>query len=151
MTDYFGDGTKSRINICDIDGTIATHPQRGHHDYAKVGTDLPVTKIIELVEYLDIILPISETVFVTGRPEKCREDTEAWLKEHVPTFLNTDTPLLMRKDGDYRGDDIVKREIYEDYIEPYCEVMYVIDDRNRVVKMWRELGLTVLQVADGEF
>ena len=30
-------------------------------------------------------------------------------------------------------------------------VKFVLDDRNRVVEMWRSLGLTCLQVADGDF
>ena len=29
--------------------------------------------------------------------------------------------------------------------------MRVLDDRNQVVKMWRENGLTCLQVAEGDF
>ena len=63
-----------------------------------------------------------------------------------------DYPLLMRKDGDNRPDQIVKRELYERHVVGLYEVEGVLDDRAKVVRMWRdELGLTCLQVADGNF
>jgi len=57
----------------------------------------------------------------------------------------------MRSQGDTRPDEIVKREIYEEHIKPLYNVDFVLDDRNKVVKMWRSLGLKVLQVAEGNF
>ena len=57
----------------------------------------------------------------------------------------------MRKTGDNRKDAIVKREIYETHIKDKYQVDYVLYDRNQVVEMWRSLGLTCLQVADGDF
>ena len=57
----------------------------------------------------------------------------------------------MRQNSDRRPDDVIKAEIYETCIEPYYNVLYVFDDRDRVVKMWREKGLTCLQVAEGNF
>ena len=36
-------------------------------------------------------------------------------------------------------------------IKDKYQVDYVLDDRNQVVEMWRSLGLTCLQVADGDF
>jgi hypothetical protein len=53
--------------------------------------------------------------------------------------------------GDMRNDSIVKEEIYEEHIKPRFNVRFVLDDRDRVVKMWRENGLKVLQVAEGDF
>ena len=61
-------------------------------------------------------------------------------------------PLLMRKDGDNRPDQIVKRELYERHVQGLYEIEGVLDDRDRVVAMWRnDLGLTCLQVAPGAF
>ena len=31
------------------------------------------------------------------------------------------------------------------------DVFLVVDDRDKVVKMWRSLGLSVFQVAEGDF
>jgi hypothetical protein len=57
----------------------------------------------------------------------------------------------MREAGDKRADDIVKAEIFFRDIAPRWNVKAAIDDRNRVVAMWRSLGLLCLQVAEGDF
>jgi len=57
----------------------------------------------------------------------------------------------MRKTGDSRKDSIVKREIFEEHIKGKYRIQFVLDDRNQVVEMWRQLGLTCLQVAEGDF
>ena len=80
--------------------------------------------------------------FDTYRPQ-----TEAWLKEHKIEYI----ALHMRQADDNRKDSIVKSEIYETFINGYYNVSFVLDDRNQVVEMWREKGLTCLQVAEGDF
>lgn len=131
--------------IVDIDGTIATHAQRGHHDYDAVSGDSPVPNIIDLVSLLSGYF---EVIYVSGRPDKCRQDTIEWIRRHRLPYPQL---FYMRTTGDYRADDIVKRELYDAHIADDFDVKYVLDDRNRVVKMWRDLGLTVLQVAEGDF
>jgi hypothetical protein len=59
--------------------------------------------------------------------------------------------LLMRPNGDNRADDVVKEELFRARIQPRYSVAGVIDDRNRIVKMWRRLGLVCFQVAEGDF
>ena len=56
----------------------------------------------------------------------------------------------MRQDGDFRRDDIVKQEILDKYIDK-DRVLFVLDDRDQVVDMWRRNGLTCFQVAEGDF
>ena len=46
---------------------------------------------------------------------------------------------------------VLKREIWETKIRDRFDVAGVIDDRARVVAMWRSLGLTCLAVAEGNF
>ena len=80
--------------------------------------------------------------------ESARTETEAWLRRHgIAGWVE----LHMRPVGDYRRDDLVKRELYEALIANHYRVELVLDDRTRVVKMWRSLGLTCLQVAEGDF
>ena len=57
----------------------------------------------------------------------------------------------MRTIGDHRSDFIIKQEIYEREFKGKYNVLYVLDDRNQTVNMWRALGLTCLQVAAGDF
>jgi len=67
-----------------------------------------------------------------------------WLYKHsLPIDL-----LIMREGGDQRIDSTVKQEMYFEQIEPYFNVLLVVDDRQQVVDMWRDLGLRVLQVKD---
>ncbi len=47
--------------------------------------------------------------------------------------------------------DRVKEEMFRTKIEPRYEVAGVIDDRDRLVKMWRRIGLVCLQVAEDNF
>jgi hypothetical protein len=57
----------------------------------------------------------------------------------------------MRKSGDLRKDSIVKQEIYEQFILNQYNTAFVLDDRDQVVRVWRDLGLTCLQVVYGDF
>lgn len=87
-------------------------------------------------------------VFMSGRSEDCRKDTTRWLEE-VGGFTNP--TLFMRKSRDKRKDSTVKHELFNEHIrDNYC-VKGVFDDRAQVVAMWRAMGLTVFQVADGDF
>jgi len=53
--------------------------------------------------------------------------------------------------GDGRKDAVVKREIFDREIRDNWRIVGVFDDRQQVVRMWRALGLTVFQVAEGDF
>lgn len=131
--------------ICDLDGTLALHHGRDPYDTAKCGSDL--------VNYavLAVLLRYSKNgesvLLVSGRDEEFRPQTERWLKVHGIKF----DALFMRPAGDRRRDDVVKLEIFDKYIrEPY-DVDLILDDRNRVVNMWRALRIPTWQVAEGDF
>ena len=153
------------IIVCDLDGTLANCEHRVHHVqktdgaglkrkpnwdafYAGVQGDTvngPV--LIVLDSLMNSEWRAFDVIFCSGRPERCRADTEAWIKEMCN--LN-DFTLLMRKDGDYRADYIVKQEILDQHI-PKDRVLFVLDDRQQVVDMWRRNGLVCFQVAEGKF
>jgi hypothetical protein len=129
--------------IVDIDGTIALRGERDPYCWEDVINDEQNKPIIGLVMQLE---QFNDLIFVSGRKDICRNDTIVWLE--LCGF--DDFELHMRRADDNRPDEIVKKEIYEKHIYPR-KVRWVFDDRNKVVKMWRELGLTCLQVADGDF
>jgi hypothetical protein len=85
---------------------------------------------------------------MSGRSKQARAGTSVWIAEHIGV---PGEALLMRAAGDDRPDELVKRELYERHVAPRYSVTAVIDDRMKVVRMWRELGLTVMQVAEGDF
>ncbi len=41
--------------------------------------------------------------------------------------------------------------MFQDHVEDHWSVQFVMDDRQRVVDMWRSKGLKCLQVAPGDF
>lgn len=132
--------------IVDIDGTLAHRGDRGPYDWDRVGEDTADEIVLELCE--DAIDRGYQLVVVTGRPERCRRQTELWLDAQGLQYSR----MWMRADGDSRADTVVKEELYTQWIKKAVPpVRYVIDDRNGVVAMWRRLGLKVLQVAEGNF
>lgn len=141
---------KMNAIIVDVDGTIAHNDgHRNPFEWAMVKFDEPIDGVIKFIQFLQRHIPAQELaiIYVSGRMDECYEDTLEWIEQHVGVI----GPLYMRKTGDFRADTVVKKEIYQDKIEPFYDVIGILDDRSKVVKMWRELGLTCFQVADGDF
>jgi len=80
-------------------------------------------------------------LFVTARGDTARAVTEQWLKKHLP---NVDWLLYMRKNGDERTDDLIKKDIYNKHLKDKFNILFAIDDSLRVATMWRSLGLVCL-------
>ena len=134
------------IVLVDIDGTVALAVARSPYDMTRVGQDQPNPAVIAAVRAMHAAG--YGVVFCSGRDASARAATEAWLARHVRVpYLG----LYLRAVGDTRKDSIVKREIYDREIRDRYRMVGVFDDRVQVVKMWRALGLTVFQVADGDF
>ncbi|ROT31827.1 AAA family ATPase [Micromonospora sp. HM5-17] len=139
-------GNAPEIVLVDIDGTVALMAGRSPYDMSRVGEDRPNTAVIAAVRAMHAAG--YGVVFCSGRDASCRAVTERWLDEHVGVpYL----ALHMRAVGDTRKDAVVKREIFDREIRDRYRVVGVFDDRMQVVRMWRDLGLTVFQVADGDF
>jgi predicted kinase len=132
--------------ICDLDGTLALLNDRGPYDTEKCETDLlniPVAEV--LITFASMGTKI---ILCSGRDDDFRSHTERFLEKYdVPHDL-----LLMRASGDRRNDALIKKEIYDAEIRDKYNVIFVLDDRDKVVRMWREeLHLTCFQVEYGSF
>lgn len=137
--------------LVDIDGTIADNSHRQHfvsgvekdwpRFFAAMGDDQVIHPVANLVKDL---WRSNRVILCTGRPAEYRVATISWLQRHFIPF----TELYMRKSGDHRPDDIVKKELYDQMLADGHSPKLVIDDRTSVVKMWRELGLVCLQNED---
>jgi|KBSSwiStaDraftv2_1062776.scaffolds.fasta_scaffold258128_2 predicted kinase len=143
---YVPDSTLPDAILVDLDGTVALMGSRNPYDSKNVHLDRPNPPVIRAVRAM---YEAGHTIiYCSGRPEESREATQAWLDRHVGVPY---AALHMRKTGDSRKDSIVKREIFDRELRHAWHIVAVFDDRNQVVRMWRELGLTVFQVADGNF
>ena len=136
--------------IVDIDCTLADSTGlRSPYDYTKVQGDRPIRAVSELVTGVqqqcisngwDEWVP--SVVFVSGRDEECRHETERWLRDN----LGFSPELYMRAHGDKRHDAVVKREILERDLLPRYYILGAIDDRLRVLSMWQASGIFTFNV-----
>lgn len=135
-----------KVVLADIDGTTALMAARSPFDETRVHEDRPNLPVIAVIRAM--AATGNEIVFLSGRTDACRTATYDWLCEHVGVPFQG---LYMRAAGDMRKDAIVKRELFDRHIRDSYDVTCVLDDRDQVVAAWRELGLTCLQVAPGNF
>jgi predicted kinase len=130
--------------IVDIDGTLAINNTRNPFAWDKVGEDALNPAVAEMVETLG---RTSTIIIFSGRSSVCRDLTVAWLKEYNINYKD----LFMRPANDQRPDDILKSELYYQNIRDLYNVLGVIDDRPKVCRMWRRLGLSVFQVGNPDY
>jgi predicted kinase len=136
--------------IFDIDGTLADLTHRIHHIsggkrdwlafFEALSDDTIYSDILRLNHMINMARGVS-IILVSGRPETYRTRTEKWLSDNDVYW----TDLYMRTAGDHRADYIVKSQILDKLIADGVNVLFVVDDRQSVVNMWRERGLTCLQ------
>lgn len=141
--------------IVDMDGTLADCSHRKHfisngrHDWnsfegSLVLQDAPRMPIVKLVDMFQD--EGFEILIVSGRSiDRAGKATVGWLENFCVPYKH----IFMRNGGDNRPDNVVKQEILDRL--PKDQIVYVLDDRDQVVKMWRDNGLTCLQVAEGNF
>ena len=128
--------------IVDIDGTAAhANGQRGMFDWANVGVDDPDECVRLIVNSIPSDIAI---IFMSGRDEICRKQTQDWLELHK--FRND--ALFMRAHKDMRKDDIVKAELFWKELAPKYNVLFCIDDRPCVVRLYHSMGIKVFAVGN---
>lgn len=151
---------RRRTIIFDLDGTLCDLTHRRHHVQQKpknwgkffetLHLDPPVEEVVSLCQHM-LVNSGAKVLFCTGRGEEHRVSTEAWLRKHVASYLKYDDVLRMRPAKDSRPDDIIKKEMLDQLRAEGHDIWFVVDDRQRVVDMWRKHGVTCLQCAPGDF
>lgn len=78
---------------------------------------------------------------VSARSKQVEDKTKAWLKaQYIPEAVEL---IMLREEGDYTPDDDLKMKWLSQ--QNKAEILFVVDDRQRVVDMWRKEGLVCLQ------
>lgn len=147
--------TMQKAIIVDLDGTLCDVEHRVHHVQGRHKNWEQFNQLLihdtlnhwcfELIEAMHA--QNYKIIFVTGRGEGNRDSTEEWLSRHHVVYDH----LYMRAMLDRREDDDVKEDIYRQFIENKYQILFVVDDRKSVVDRWREMNLTCLQCAPGNF
>jgi phosphoglycolate phosphatase-like HAD superfamily hydrolase len=135
------------VAVVDIDGVLADvrhrlHHLRGPHKhwdafFAAAPDDVPLDEGRAVAERL---AQDCELVYLSGRPDRYRDDTVAWLDGH-------DLPpgqVMLRPDGDRRPARMFKLERLAE-IAADRNVAVVVDDDPAVCAAARKRGFTVFQ------
>lgn len=143
---YIADLALPSAVMCDIDGTLALRGDRGAYDFTRCEEDLLNASVRGALRSFrradgDVV------VLLSGRGEEHRSRTEAWLRAHEVPY----DELWMRAAGDHRRDDVVKAELFDRHVRHRFAVRVSLDDRDRVVAVWRRMGLPTWQVDYGNF
>jgi phosphoglycolate phosphatase-like HAD superfamily hydrolase len=145
------------IVIFDLDGTLALIEARRalaakpdgkinwktFFDPENIKLDLPNDPVI--TAFKAFAEQGFKMVILSGRDSISRAETRQWLNDND---IHPDI-LWMRPQGSFTPDNVLKQtwlgELGVDNV--FC----VFDDRDKVVQMWRDNGLTCFQVAPGNF
>ena len=155
-----GHEMKKRIVIFDLDGTLAVIDKRRElstkpngkidfdklHDPSLIKHDKPNMPVVKMAQLF--AKDGFNIVIFSGRSDKTIFTTRSWLSNNRIPFHK----LVMRphKTMNFIPDDILKKDMLDKHLD-IDDVFLVVDDRQKVVDMWRSLGLTVFQVAPGDF
>ena len=146
--------------VVDLDGTLCDcehrqqFAQNGEWDKFHEGLvdDLPNKDVAAFLDIVESSFLMAQVIGCTGRNEAFRGLTQKWLGRY-DLHVNV---LLMRPDGDYTPDHDLKPIMLANFIDCKIEdlrneITMVLDDRDKVVERWRELGLQCWQVRPGGY
>lgn len=150
------------LYIFDLDGTLALIGHRRHHVecardeqnwtafYAACVDDLPNMPVVKTLRAL--VQSGADIWIFSGRSDEVESQTIDWLMRHTVWSSRNDLVLEMRHEGDHTPDDVLKRGWLNGMLaEDRERLVAVFEDRDRMVKMWRDAGVACFQVAPGEF
>lgn len=139
-------GPDRMLAVVDIDGVLADVRHRLQHvtaspkDWDAFFAAAPQDPLLE--QGRDTVSRLGEAfdiVYLSGRPERCREDTVTWLRRHgLP-----EGPLHLRPGGDRRPARLLKIEVL-DRLSTDRRVGLLVDDDPLVLDAARDAGYDVL-------
>ena len=148
--------------IFDLDGTLALIDDRralAAKDNGKMDWDIFFDpKNIDLDQPNHGVIAMAQTlkaaghriIILSGRSKGTKDATKAWLnKFNVPFDILKMRPTS--KDFMFMPDDKLKQMWLDQLFNDKNDIICVFDDRQKVVDMWRDNGLTCMQVAPGDF
>lgn len=170
MNDAVADG--QIFLVVDLDGTLSDSAHRDHlavakewdEFHSKLVEDEPHWDVADLLSVIsDSFHPVCtnlQIVALTGRNERYRIATEQWMLKHS---IKVDH-LLMRPDHNWASDHDLKPQMLVDFVlgegegtfdlrakEAARKVWFILEDRDKVVEAWRNLGFRCWQTQMGGY
>lgn len=163
------DESLPRAIMCDLDGTLALIEGRSPYDATDCDIkDRPNWPVIHTV--LAMYAQGVKIIFMSGRDVKYRPETQRFIEKYcrvsnpgstqdpMETSSTLPIPYELHMRGeldltklDQRKDSIIKRELFDAHIAGKYNVLFVLDDRDQVCRLWRQMGLACFQVNYGNF
>lgn len=128
--------------IVDMDGTLAFNlsGRNFFDDIDMIKYDTPLLATVSILRAMKMT-GTCNIFIVTGRSEKSREATENWLAENNIPF----DKVFMREEKDFSHSNDFKQKVYEDNIKNNYNVLFVLDDDTKCMKMYQEQGLICMK------
>lgn len=124
--------------IFDLDNTILYHTNRNPFNWNDLSGDKPIVSICNLI--YDLMFTGNSVIFVTGRPESVRPQTEQWLRDN-----NIEYTELYMKQGDPYGKAVTSKLSNLRLIREKYNVTLAFDDDFKCADMYVEEGIITLQ------
>ena len=133
--------------LIDLDGTLAEVDHRikdGKCDHSRIHEDKYNNAVREIIcKFQDT----HNIILFTARHCDLRDATKRWCWDNFIIF----DQLIMKLPSHEGPNYLVKYEMYKEFIEGKYEVLFAIDDNNRVVEMLRDIGITTFQIRNTEY
>lgn len=149
--------------IFDLDGTLARIGRRREistkedgsihwgkfFDPENINLDEPNWSVIEM--FYAMKDRGHQVVIFSGRSDGTKEATQKWLENY-----GIQPDMLVMRDSSTREtmfmpDDKLKLGWLNEYFPDRNQILCIFDDRDKVVRMWRDQGLSCFQVEEGNF
>lgn len=134
------------VAVVDIDGVVADVRHRLHHldkqpkDWTAFFAAAPADPVLDAgVDAVRRLAEVYEIIYLSGRPEGCRSDTEEWLARHA----FPEGQVRLRALGDRRPARITKVEELRRIAE-VATVAVLVDDDPQVCEAALAAGFDVL-------
>jgi hypothetical protein len=136
------------VAIIDLDGVLADvrhrlhHIDGGHKNWPAFFAGIPEDPVLpEGRAVVEQLAAGHEIVYLTGRPERTRSDTQAWLEAHrLPRGR-----LIMRRERDRRPARVTKPALLRSYADDGRTIAVVVDDDPAVCAALERSGWPVLR------
>jgi len=148
------------IVVVDLDGTLCDSAHRDHlaqarrwdEFHAKLKNDKPHSDVKMLLDvFANLEYEGPEIVGLTGRNARYRPATLDWLFNNGISF----DCLMMRPDDNWSPDHELKPQMLQEYLKmtgrDQSDVWFILDDREKVVEAWRNLGYNCWQPRPGGY
>lgn len=156
----YPEGDKPSAIVVDLDGTLCNVEHRRHFvrregkkDWAGFFRGIADDTVNQWCKDIAVALSIKHNVvFASGRGQELEQQTRDWLDDNIRYDLHVHNyQLYMRHQGDHRQDYVAKEIILDFEILTRFKPVFMIDDRQQVVDLWRKRGFVCLQCDLGDF